>query len=65
MSAILSGKMRMEELPVLWNRIARGCRDSAATSGHRDIDVNVEFHDWPEGIIRGDGRACYRCSGTS
>jgi len=55
MSAILSGKMRMEELPVALELVVREAvetvRPLAAT---RDIDVSVEFHDWGDGIINGD-----------
>jgi len=55
MSAILSGKMRMEELPVPLESVVREAVETVrpfALTG--DIDVQVEFHDWPDGIIRGD-----------
>jgi PAS domain S-box-containing protein len=55
MSAILSGKMRMEELPVSLEQAVREAvetvRPYAAT---RDIDIVVTFHDCQNGIVSGD-----------
>jgi PAS domain S-box-containing protein len=55
MSAILSGKMRMEELPVSLEQVVRESvetvRPFAAT---RDIDLIVNFHDWQNEIVSGD-----------
>jgi PAS domain S-box-containing protein len=55
MSAILSGKMRMEELPVSVERVVNEAvetvRPLAAT---RDIEITVEFHDWENAIVSGD-----------
>jgi signal transduction histidine kinase/ActR/RegA family two-component response regulator len=55
MSAILSGKMRMEELPVSLAQVVREAvetvRPFAAT---RDIELAVTFHDWQDEIVTGD-----------
>jgi signal transduction histidine kinase/CheY-like chemotaxis protein len=55
MSAILSGKMRMEELPVLLESVVREAVDTVRPlAATRDIDVNVEFHKWRNGTVTGD-----------
>lgn len=55
MSAILSGKMRMEELPVPLESVVREAVETVRLlAATRDIDVNVEFHDWRDGIVSGD-----------
>jgi PAS domain S-box-containing protein len=55
MSAILSGKMRMEELPVPLEQVVleavETVRPLAAT---RNIDIVVTFHDWQNEIVSGD-----------
>ena len=55
MSAILSGKLRMEELPVSLEQVVREAvetvRPFAAT---RSIDLVVTFHDWQNEIVSGD-----------
>ena len=55
MTAILSGKMRMEELPVhlgqVINEAVETMRPFAAT---RDIDLEVVFRDWRDEIVTGD-----------
>jgi len=55
MSAILSGKMRMEELPVSLEQVVREAvetvRPFAAT---REIELVVTFHDWQNEIVTGD-----------
>jgi PAS domain S-box-containing protein len=55
MTAILSGKMRMEELPVhlsqVINEAAETVRPFAAT---RDIHLEVAFRDWGDEIVTGD-----------
>jgi CheY-like chemotaxis protein len=55
MTAILSGKMRMEELPVhlgqVINEAVETVRPFAAT---RDIHLEVALHDWRDEIVTGD-----------
>jgi len=55
MSAILSGKMRMEELPVSLEQVVREAvetvRPFAATG---EIELVVTFHDWQNEIVTGD-----------
>jgi hypothetical protein len=55
MSAILSGKMRMEELPVPLESVVREAietvRPLAAT---REIEVQIDFQECRDGIISGD-----------
>ena len=55
MSAILSGKMRMEELPVSLEQVVREAVETVrplATA--REIDINVTFHDWQNQTVSGD-----------
>lgn len=55
MSAIMSGKMRMEELPVSLEQVVREAVETVrplATA--RDIDINVTFHDWQNQTVSGD-----------
>ena len=55
MSAILSGKMRMEDLPVPLDSVVREAVETVRTlAATRDIDVNLEFHEWRNGVVRGD-----------
>ncbi len=55
MTAILSGKMRMEELPVhlgqVINEAVETVRPFAAT---RDIHLEIAFRDWRDEIVTGD-----------
>jgi signal transduction histidine kinase/CheY-like chemotaxis protein len=55
MTAILSGKMRMEELPVhlgqVVNEAVEAVRPNAAS---RDIHLEVAFRDWQDEIVTGD-----------
>jgi len=55
MSAILSGKMRMEELPVSLEQVVREAVETVrplATA--RDIEINITFHDWQNQTVSGD-----------
>ena len=55
MSAILSGKMRMEELPVSLEQVVREAVETVrplATA--RNIDIDVTFHDWQNQTVSGD-----------
>lgn len=55
MSAILTGKMRMEELPVSLGDVVSEAVETVrplATAG--DIQLNVTFHDWQNEIVSGD-----------
>ena len=55
MSAILSGKMRMEELPVLVESVVREAVETVRPfAAARDIDIKLEFHEWRNGIVSGD-----------
>ena len=55
MSAILSGKMRMEELPV---KLEEVIREAVETEGPlamaRDIHLEIVFRDWHDESISGD-----------
>ena len=55
MTAILSGKMRMEELPVRLGQVVSEAvetvRPFAAT---RDIHIEVSFRDWEDELVSGD-----------
>jgi PAS domain S-box-containing protein len=55
MSAILSGKMRVEELPVPLEQVVREALETVRPlAAVRDIEVEVEFHDWQNVILWGD-----------
>jgi PAS domain S-box-containing protein len=55
MSAILSGKMRMEELPVSLEQVVREAVETVRPFAEtRDIDLVVTFHDWQNEIVSGD-----------
>jgi PAS domain S-box-containing protein len=55
MSAILSGKMRVEELPVPLEQVVREALETVRPlAAVRDIEVEVEFHDWRNVILWGD-----------
>jgi PAS domain S-box-containing protein len=55
MSAILSGKMRMEELPVSLEQVVREAVETVRPFGAtRDIELVVTFHDWQNEIVTGD-----------
>src|SRR5258708_4559950 len=55
MSAILSGKMRMEELPVSLEQVVREAVETVRPfADTRNIDLVVTFHDWQNEIVSGD-----------
>jgi len=55
MSAILSGKMRMEELPVPLEQAVREAVETVRPlAAARDIDIAVNFHDCGNEIVIGD-----------
>jgi PAS domain S-box-containing protein len=55
MSAILSGKMRMEELPVPLEPVIREAVETVRPIANaRNIDIAVTFHDWPNAVVIGD-----------
>jgi PAS domain S-box-containing protein len=55
MSAILSGKMRMEVLPVsLEQAVGEAVETVRPYAATRDIDIVVTFHDCQNGIVSGD-----------
>jgi PAS domain S-box-containing protein len=55
MSAILSGKMRMEELPVPMEQMVREAVETVRPlAAARNIDIVVNFHDWHDEIVTGD-----------
>jgi PAS domain S-box-containing protein len=55
MSAILSGKMRMEELPVSLEQVVREAIETVRPlAASRNIDLVVTFHDWQNEIVSGD-----------
>src|SRR5258708_31673976 len=55
MSAILSGKMRMEELPVSLEQVVREAVETVRPfADTRNIDLVVTFHDWQNEIVTGD-----------
>ncbi len=55
MSAILSGKMRMEELPVSLEQAVREAVETVQPyAATRDIDIVVTFHDCQNEIVSGD-----------
>ncbi len=55
MSAILSGKMRMEDLPVSLEQAVREAVETVRPlAAARNVDIAVTFHDWHNEIVRGD-----------
>ena len=55
MSAILSGKMRMEELPVSLEQVVREAVETVRPlAAARNVDIAVTFHDWQNEIVSGD-----------
>jgi PAS domain S-box-containing protein len=55
MSAILSGKMRMEELPVPLEPVVREAVETVRPlAAERSIEINVTFHDWRNVEVIGD-----------
>jgi PAS domain S-box-containing protein len=55
MSAILSGKMRLEEFPVPLESVVREAVDTVRPlAATREIEVDIDFHDCRDGIISGD-----------
>lgn len=55
MSAILSGKMRMEELPVSLEHVVREAVETVRPlAAARNVDIAVTFHDWQNEIVSGD-----------
>lgn len=55
MSAIISGKMKMEELPVRLESVVREALDTVRPlAAARDISVEIAFHDWNDEVVSGD-----------
>src|SRR6266446_6050968 len=55
MSAILSGKMRMEELPVSLEQVLREAVETVRPmAAARNIEIGLDFHDWQNEIVIGD-----------
>jgi signal transduction histidine kinase/ActR/RegA family two-component response regulator len=55
MSAILTGKMRMEELPVsLGDVVSEAVETVRPLAATGDIQLHVTFHDWQDEIVSGD-----------
>lgn len=55
MSAILSGKMRMEELPVPLEPVVREAVETVRPlAAARNIEIQVNLHDWPNAVVIGD-----------
>jgi signal transduction histidine kinase/CheY-like chemotaxis protein len=55
MTAILSGKMRMEELPVHITRVINEAMETARPFAEsRDIHLEISFRDWGDEIVIGD-----------
>lgn len=55
MSAILSGKMRMEEVPVALEPVVREAVETVRPlAAARSIEINVTFHDWRNVEVIGD-----------
>jgi len=55
MSAILSGKMRMEDLPVSLEQVVREAVETVrplAAAGN--IEIAINFHDWHNEVVSGD-----------
>ena len=55
MTAILSGKMRMEELPVHLTRVVSEAIETARPFAEtRDVHLELTFRDWNDEIVTGD-----------
>src|SRR6267142_5421822 len=55
MSAILSGKMRMEELPVSLEQVLREAVETVRPmAADRSIEIGLDFHDWQNEVLIGD-----------
>ena len=55
MSAILTGKMRMEQVPVsLGDVVSEAVETVRPLAAARDIQLEVTFHDWQNEIVSGD-----------
>src|SRR5207302_8438236 len=55
MSAILSGKMRMEELPVSLEQVLREAVETVRPmAAARNIEIALNFHVWRNEIVSGD-----------
>jgi len=55
MSAILSGKMRMEELPVSLEQVLREAVETVRPmAAERNIEIGLDFHDCQNEILSGD-----------
>ena len=55
MTAILSGKMRMEELPVPLEQVVREAVETVrGLAAARNIDIAVTFHNWQNEMVSGD-----------
>ena len=55
MTAILSGKMRMEELPVHITRVVNEAIETARPFAEsRDVHLELTFRDWHDEIVTGD-----------
>jgi PAS domain S-box-containing protein len=55
MTAILSGKMRMEELPVHLTRVVNEAIETARPfADSREVHLEVTFRDWHDEIVTGD-----------
>jgi len=55
MTAILSGKMRMEELPVHLTRVISEAIETARPFAEsRDVHIELTFRDWHDEIVTGD-----------
>ncbi|MDX6385574.1 MAG: hypothetical protein QOK48_3147 [Blastocatellia bacterium] len=55
MSAILSGKMRMEELPVPLEPVIREAVETVRPmAAARDIEIGVNFDNWQDAVVIGD-----------
>ena len=55
MTAILSGKMRMEELPVHLTRVVNEAMETARPFAEsREVHLEVTFRDWHDEIVTGD-----------
>src|SRR5260370_41465562 len=53
--AILSGKMRMEELPVSLEQVLREAVETVRPmAAARNIEIGLDFHDWQNEIVIGD-----------
>src|SRR5260221_13432033 len=55
MSAILSGKMRMEELPVSLEDVVREAVETVRpAAAERNIEIVVNFRNWHHELVTGD-----------